>query len=85
MASDLLEDLRRDIQQRVAEQIARHRHADPNVDVHRVIDIQFTHERVRLQKLAERFDQEAQTELAGLCRLLADEWLPELARELKKM
>ena len=72
------------IEQRVKDQIARHRGVGSTIGRGQIIEIQMKQERERLINLAERYDDEDKGELAEACWKLVDEWLPYLERELKR-
>ncbi len=76
--------MRGKIEDRIREQLARHHRVDPNIDPRRVIDIQIKQERERLERSAEKFDDEGNDKIAELCRSLAEEWLPELSQKLQR-
>ena len=83
MATDLqslLAEIRSGIEQRVNEQIERHRRADPNGDSRQVVDIQIKQEREKLERLLENEESPA---MAGLLQTLMDDYLPWLAKQLK--
>ncbi len=74
--------MRGKIEDRIREHLARR--VDSNIDPRRVIDIQIKQERERLERSAEKFDDEGNDKIAELCRSLAEEWLPELSQKLQR-
>ena len=83
MADDVLAQLRATIEGRVREQLARHQRVDPNMDPRRVVDIQIEQERERLEGMRDKFENQGKDDLAEAVRILADEWLRQLSRELQ--
>jgi len=76
--------VRATFERRVREQVARHLRADPNADHCKIIDIQMRQERERLERQALEYEDSGQDRQAELIHTLIDDWLPELARELKR-
>ena len=83
MADDVLAEFQAAIKKRVREQAERHFSNNPNIDPHKVIDIQIDQEREGLEKMRDNFENEGKDELAGVVDLLI-EWLPEFSQELKR-
>ena len=75
--------MQREIERRVSEQLARTLAIEPNADPRKIIDIQIKQERERLILAAERFDNQGNDQAAELAEMLAEEWLPYLAKQLK--
>jgi hypothetical protein len=84
MVDDVLAQVRTAIEKRVREQLARHLRVDPNADVRKIVDIQIRQERERLEMQALEHEDAGQDRLAELVHMLIADWLPELARQLKR-
>jgi hypothetical protein len=84
MVDDFLAKLRTAIEKRVREQLAPHLRVDPNADLRKIIDIQIRQERERLERQALEYEDAGQDRLAELVRMLIDDWLPDLVRELER-
>ena len=72
------------IEKRVREQLARCLQVDPDADLHKIIDIQIGQERERLESQALEYEDAGGDRPAELVRMLIDDWLPELAQQLRK-
>jgi hypothetical protein len=84
MSDDWLADLKEVLKQGVLEQMERHRRVDPEADERKVIDIQMRHVREKLELHAKKLEREGKDAAAETVRDLAEDWLPYLARELKR-
>lgn len=84
MVDDVIAEIQATIERRVREQLARHFRVDPNIEPRKVVDIQIEQERERLDRMAEKFENDGKDNLAEFVRVLADEWLPEFSQELKR-
>jgi hypothetical protein len=84
MVDDFLAQSRTAIEKRVWEQLVRHLRVDPNADLRKIIDIQIHQERERLEMQALEHEDAGQDRLAELVHMLIDDWLPELAQQLKR-
>ena len=84
MADDVLAQLKAVIEKRVREQLVRHHQIDPTIDRQKIVDIQIRQEHERLVRLGEKSEENDQDELAEVARILAEEWLPSFAQELKR-
>jgi hypothetical protein len=83
-ADEILGKLRRDIEQRVREQLARHLAIAPHADLARIVDIQIEQEKERLNKMADKFEEQDNLNLVEFTELLIDGWLPQLAKQIKQ-
>lgn len=79
MPEDAMVAIRKSIEDRVSEQLARHALVNPSMDPKDVVDIQMQQEQERLH--AAILGAESQASIDACKALL--EWLPELARSLK--
>jgi hypothetical protein len=84
MVDDFLFQLRAPIEKRLREQLARHLRIDPNIDRGKIVDIQIRQERERLEGQALVYEDAGQDMQGELVRMLIDDWLPELAQQLKR-
>lgn len=82
-ADDVILTLKSQIEQRLQDQIARHHKINPNIDPRQVVDIQIAQENEKLERMFDKFADEGENNLANFVRSLIDEWLPELAHDLK--
>ncbi len=76
--------IRAKVEDRIREQLARHHRVNPNIDPRQVIEIQIKQEGERLERSAEKYEDEGKDNMAELCRSLAEEWLPELSQILQR-
>ncbi len=76
--------MRAKVEDRIREQLARHHRVNPNIDPRHVIEIQIKQEHERLERSAEKYEDEGKDNMAALCRSLAEEWLPELSQKLQR-
>lgn len=81
---DLLASLRAGIEKRVREQLARHLKVNPNAEYGQIVQIQVGQEKEKLERMAEKLENEDHDAAAELVRALGDEWLPELSRQLQR-
>ena len=81
---DFLVQLRSDIKSRVKDQLERHQRVSPNIDPRQVIDIQISQEKERLERIADKLDEDGEDRGAAVTRALIEEWLPQLALSLKR-
>ena len=81
---DWLSNFRSQIEQRLREQLERHQKINPYSDRRQIIDIQINQERERLELNADKADDEGKHVIAEIIRELSDDYLPELARDLKR-
>jgi hypothetical protein len=84
MVDNFLAQLRAAIEKRVREQLARGLQVDPNADLRKIIDIEIGQERERLESQALEYEDAGGDRRAELVRMLIDDWLPELAQQLKR-
>ena len=81
---DFLVQLRLDIKSRVKDQLERHQRVSPNIDPRQVIDIQISQEKERLERIADKLDEDGEDRGAAVTRALIEEWLPWLALSIKR-
>ena len=84
MVDNFLAQLRAAIEKRVREQLARGLQVDPNADLRKIIAIQIGQERERLELQALEYEDAGSDMRAEVVRMLIDDWLPELAQQLKR-
>jgi hypothetical protein len=84
MVDNFLAQLRTAIEKRVREQLARRLQVDPNADLPKIIVIQIGQERERLESQALEYEDAGRYKQAELVRMLIDDWLPELAQQLRQ-
>jgi hypothetical protein len=83
MSDDFILEVRAGIEARVRDQLKRHLSINPNGDPRRVVDIQMDQEREKLERLAQRYEEEGNENAADACRSII-EWLSDLAQQLKR-
>lgn len=77
--TNILAIYRKTIEDRLAEQMARHVRVSPKIDPKHVVDLQIKQERERLERAIQRADSQIQIDVY---RALL-EWLSELAQKLR--
>ena len=80
---DALEQTKKDIEERVLEQARRHSRAGSHADWAQVVNIQIDQEKEWLAQLADKMEDQGNFQSSQLFHKLIDEWLPDLARELR--
>ena len=83
MSDDILAELRADIEQRVRNQFERHLRINPNADPSHIVEIQIEQEREKLERMYQKFQTDEPEKFAEFTRVLIDDWLPMLSKELK--
>ncbi|MDP2620188.1 MAG: hypothetical protein Q8P46_08420 [Hyphomicrobiales bacterium] len=83
-SDDKIAALRSQIEQRLREQLARHKRTKPHIDHCQIVDMQIKQECERLELMAFDFDNEGKFGTANVVRLLIDDYLPKLAHELRR-
>lgn len=83
---DLIALYRAGIERRVKEQLIHHLEVHPNTDRRRIVELQIRHEREKLERLLEKYDDLTGSDaaLAAALRVLMLDWLPELELKLKR-
>jgi len=83
-SSDFEADLRTTIEAGVKAQLSRHHRIDSTIDPHAVVDIAIGQAKEKLERLAEKWDEEGSPEAGDTARVIAKDWLPGLASDLKR-
>ena len=78
-SDSLIAQIRSGIEKRINEQIEKHQKITPDADARKIIDIQMSQEKEKLEKL---LDNEEDPIMADMLQTLID-WLPMLAKQLK--
>jgi len=76
----LLVQLRSGIENRINKQIERHRRVKSDPDTRTLIDLQISQEKEKLEIILEN---EENPNIAAVIKCLINDWLPQLAKQLK--
>ena len=80
---ELLDAMQQAIENRVRGQLARHQRVSATTSWRQVVDIQISQEQEKLEKLADKWDEEERDGADSLRELAAD-WLPYIAARLRE-
>ena len=83
MTDDLFDLLQAGIEKRVREQLFRHQSIESTIELSQVVDIQIDQEREKLEIKVDELYDEGKIKWAEITESII-EWLPELAKNLKR-